>query len=333
MAIDLSPVSDFFSNIKDKLTNPFFGTLILVWLTRNWELVYSIFNFDKNLQREDKVIFIKTYFNNLNFWYETFINVGLALVTMVIGYGLVVLTRTLSMWIEHFVMPRITNIVVSKNVVLKEEYDKANEDRDLYFNRYSEERKSVRKLSDDYEQILMNFKEMSTESVDLSKRLSVLKKSHDSLKKIEEEKTLKLKEKEDIITDKELVLSFLRKDVKSYVDDIAIYHNILVKKNLNITNYLLQNKEILRITKEIIKQGKAMDFIVSAEYLIRGSNGSMVNSFLEKMYSLNVFNLSESGKPKKLNIYGELIYYHILNNTNIKNEDFLKKITLMESTD
>lgn len=44
----------FVDNIKQKTTNPFFGTLILVWLVRNWELIYTLFNFDKDWLLSDK---------------------------------------------------------------------------------------------------------------------------------------------------------------------------------------------------------------------------------------------------------------------------------------
>ena len=53
--------SSFFDNIKDKTTNPFFGTLIFVWLVRNWDLVYTVFNFDSDCNLEDKKEFIRKY--------------------------------------------------------------------------------------------------------------------------------------------------------------------------------------------------------------------------------------------------------------------------------
>ncbi len=33
-------------NVLQKTTNPFFGTLIAIWLVHNWQFIYTIFNFE-----------------------------------------------------------------------------------------------------------------------------------------------------------------------------------------------------------------------------------------------------------------------------------------------
>ena len=38
----------FKDNFKEKTRNPFLGTYLIVWLIRNWELIYTLFNFDQN---------------------------------------------------------------------------------------------------------------------------------------------------------------------------------------------------------------------------------------------------------------------------------------------
>lgn len=48
----------FKENIKGKTTNPFFGTLILVWIFHNWRLIYSIFNFDTSSNLDTSVMSI-----------------------------------------------------------------------------------------------------------------------------------------------------------------------------------------------------------------------------------------------------------------------------------
>lgn len=159
--MDFTPVNDFFSNIKNKLTNPFFGTLIFVWLTRNWILVYTIFNFDDNHNLDTKVLFIKKYLSEQSFWLELLINVGLTIIFMILGYLLVAGTKVLSVWIDYKVMPYFTNKVTSDKIVPREDYEKAVDERQNYFKRYEEERNSVRRISDNYDDLQGNYNSLS----------------------------------------------------------------------------------------------------------------------------------------------------------------------------
>ena len=148
--MDFTPVNDFFSNIKDKLTNPFFGTLIFVWLIRNWILVYTFFNFDSQKTLDEKIAIIKDHLKAKDFLIDLGICAWHALLFMIAGYIIIMITRGISMYVEHNAMPWITKKVISKNYVLKEEYDIASDERDDYFKKYEEERKKVRESSKDY---------------------------------------------------------------------------------------------------------------------------------------------------------------------------------------
>ena len=77
-------IESFVDNIKQKTTNPFFGTLILVWLVRNWELVYTLFNFDNDCTLSDKKQFIRDYYVSKFFWKELLLNIGIALCLMIL---------------------------------------------------------------------------------------------------------------------------------------------------------------------------------------------------------------------------------------------------------
>ncbi|WP_377717329.1 hypothetical protein [Pseudofulvibacter geojedonensis] len=52
----------FRDNFKEKTRNPFLGTYVIVWIVLNWELIYTLFNFDDNYKLENKVAFIKAYY-------------------------------------------------------------------------------------------------------------------------------------------------------------------------------------------------------------------------------------------------------------------------------
>lgn len=140
-------INSFFSNIKDKLTNPFFGTFILVLIIHHWELWYTLFNFDSDCILGDKINFVRTYIvKNLTF--KLFmLDILLAIIYMFLGYLIIVGTRSLAMWIEFGLMPMITNKIINKKVVRKSEYDDVVKEREEYFDQYEEQRKNVRIFS------------------------------------------------------------------------------------------------------------------------------------------------------------------------------------------
>ncbi|MDT0295930.1 hypothetical protein ACFQ3R_11380 [Mesonia ostreae] len=113
----------FRDNFKEKTRNPFLGTYLIVWIIRNWELIYTIFNFDKNYQLKDKVDFIKTYYSEQSF-------IGNLLTTALWAFGLLILTylllaisRLITNFSEKQITPWIYKITDSKSIVLKETFE------------------------------------------------------------------------------------------------------------------------------------------------------------------------------------------------------------------
>lgn len=126
-------ISSFFDNIKDKTTNPFFGTLILVWLVRNWELVYTVFNFDEKYNLKAKKDFINGYYKDYPLGKEMLINISIAFGLMILSYGLIILSRLVVNVTNHNIIPRMNEKTVSKLVVNKARFETVKKTRDEYF--------------------------------------------------------------------------------------------------------------------------------------------------------------------------------------------------------
>jgi hypothetical protein len=139
-------LESFFENIKQKFTNPFFGTLILVWLSRNWSIVYSVFNFDKDCTLDDKKIIINDYFKQLDFWEEFGINISFAFFFMIIGYILIIITRFIVELVETNITPTIRVWARSKKIVTKETYDLLLEESKTVYQKLIDERENVGRL-------------------------------------------------------------------------------------------------------------------------------------------------------------------------------------------
>ena len=54
--------------LDGKLSNPYFGAVIAAWIFINRVIVFSLFNFDKDLTLDERIIFIHNHFKPFNFW-------------------------------------------------------------------------------------------------------------------------------------------------------------------------------------------------------------------------------------------------------------------------
>jgi hypothetical protein len=145
--------SSFFQNVKDKLTSPFFGTLTFILLVHHWEFWYTLFTIESNLSSRQKVEVLK-YIGAREFKYQHILeDVGWTILVVSAGYGIIVLTRSLSLYIDFRIMPAITNQIINKNVVLKSQYDEMFLERDNYAERYEAERQNNRLLSKSYDEL------------------------------------------------------------------------------------------------------------------------------------------------------------------------------------
>lgn len=261
-------INSFFSNLKDKVTNPFFGTLILVWLTRNWKVIYGAFTFDESTKQATKLKFITDYFKRQYFWEELWTNVGTALAVMLGGYLLIVLTRIIVNWVEYWLMPRLNDKIVSSLVAPRKDFDEVKKERDVYAEQYETQRKQVRELSKQYDEMT----KIAQEQLDLTKQLTIDKEramSNNSRLTTENrrlEKGIKdaLDEvsvnriKDRLLTEdnKHFKNVFLRKDSVEEYEPIFLPHTIL-----NIATVLSQRKLLNKFfhTAEIIRVHGAFD--------------------------------------------------------------------------
>lgn len=165
-------VNSFFSNIKDKLTNPYFGTLILVLILHHWELLFAVFNFDNNFSLSQKLNFVSEYISIYITWKSFMLDALQAALYMVTGYLIVVLTRSIVLFIEYKLMPFITGKIVSKNVVLKTDFDEVVREREEYFDQYEEQRNNVRSFSKTIDEQTEQLKQKDDLLLDQSNKIS-----------------------------------------------------------------------------------------------------------------------------------------------------------------
>jgi hypothetical protein len=152
----------FKDNIKTKSSNPFFGTLMIVWAIKNWNLIYSIFNFDSTLKLQDKIDFIIKHFSSLPF-YKTLGNcIWDSFIIIIVSYILINLTRLISNFFEKVITPYVYKISDKSSIILKAEYDKLKQEKEQLENKFEDERQNRLRIQADYDKLESKIKEQAS---------------------------------------------------------------------------------------------------------------------------------------------------------------------------
>ncbi|PXY01421.1 hypothetical protein DF185_08015 [Marinifilum breve] len=115
-------VDSVLDNFKTKTTNPFFGTLIIVWLFHNWKLVYTVFNFDEKTKLDKKVEFIAKYLDGWGFVWNLLLCVLIAFGVLVLTYVFLGFSRFISERYEEKILPWIHSLNGDSKIVTKKKY-------------------------------------------------------------------------------------------------------------------------------------------------------------------------------------------------------------------
>ncbi|MEY4877000.1 MAG: hypothetical protein RL708_2149 [Bacteroidota bacterium] len=167
----LDNFKDAFNGIIEKVKNPFGGTFIAVWIIHNWDFVYSLFNFDKDCERVDKLYIIENYIYTRGycdlFWTPilwTFIGI---LFYLLFSYlSLAIFTAA-----ERLIKSRILSID-SKKIVSKERHNDLKEALENANKKIAEIEKSLndkRNENDDLSKVIEEIQSSSSATVETLK--------------------------------------------------------------------------------------------------------------------------------------------------------------------
>lgn len=299
-------INSFFNNIKDKLTNPYFGTLIIVLTIRHWELIFGIFNFDTEFTLDKKLEFVKNYIEN-NITWESFLwDAFQALLYMFIGYLIVLLTRSIVLFIEFGIMPFITGKIVNKNVVRRTEYEEVVKEREQYFDQYEEQRKYVRNFSktidEQTEQIKLKDENLLKQTNTISETIAKLDVTIQELESSKNENVKKGLQLDHLNNSVES----LKKENSNYLEKINGYESLYFsEKNKNffssISNF---PPEILSKVQELKNENRWKAFLQLGDFFEKG--GSIGGELLTEMIKRNLAFARD--KREDLTPIGKIIY-------------------------
>lgn len=115
-------LNSIFDNLKERTTNPFLGTLIVVWIVHNWKLLYSLFYFDSKLTLAERLCYIEEYFQKTPFYLNLFYVFLLTILVLSVTYLFLGLSRFITDFYEKRVIPKIVEFIDKTAIVLKSDY-------------------------------------------------------------------------------------------------------------------------------------------------------------------------------------------------------------------
>lgn len=290
--------NSFFQNIKDKLTNPFFGTLIIVLIWHHPQFWYSIFNFDDGVNLRQKISYLREIGTREFSIGELVNDILWTIFLVIVGYLIVLGTRTLSMWIEYNVMPLITKKIVSKNLVLRSEYDEVVKERDEYSDKYEDQRKTGRVLSKNYDELLEETNNKNTQITKFQSEITILNNKvaaekstanrfKTSFEALEKEKT-ELDSKYEKLLNNADVLHF---ENESFMD---LYFG---PENSKFYNDAIKFPSSVREKASELQHDRMWDlFLLVGKYLEEG--GSISAQAISKMEDYEIVNVDSNGKER-----------------------------------
>lgn len=106
----------FKDNIKERVTNPFLGTFVLVWIVKNWKIVYAFFFFDKEWKLQSKIDYFNAYWKEHNFFWNLVFVAFVTIALLILTYFFLAISRFFSNTFENVVIPNIQKISKGKIV-------------------------------------------------------------------------------------------------------------------------------------------------------------------------------------------------------------------------
>jgi len=146
-------IVSFKENLKSKTTNPFFGTLIVVWIIHNWRLLYTFFNFPKEAGLGDRIRFLASYLDTSAFLRNLLICIGTSILVLILTYLLLNMSRLIVNFYEKVITPWVYKITDQSSVVLKSDYNLMIEERNKIEQKYEMEHESRLKLQNEVEKL------------------------------------------------------------------------------------------------------------------------------------------------------------------------------------
>ncbi|SDQ60224.1 hypothetical protein [Flagellimonas zhangzhouensis] len=146
-------IESTYDSVKDKLKNPFYGTLFIVWIIRNREFIFNIF-FNEDINSDKRLEIIRQHFLNWDSFLKLIGTILISLGLMALIYISLNLSRFIVEFSERMARPWIQKLFSNTSIVSREDFVELEKERDYFYKKYSDERTEKTRLQRDLDQLL-----------------------------------------------------------------------------------------------------------------------------------------------------------------------------------
>ncbi|MCG8732907.1 hypothetical protein [Tenacibaculum finnmarkense] len=139
----------FKDHIKEKTTNPFFGSLIIVWSLHNWEFIYTFFNFESCETLATKIEYIRKHLSPNLFTKNLLWCILITFCVLIISYIFLNFSRLIINFFDKKITPWVYKVTDKNSIVLKSDYKILEAERDLLIIKVKEEREAKLKAQNE----------------------------------------------------------------------------------------------------------------------------------------------------------------------------------------
>ncbi|MRT91652.1 hypothetical protein [Ancylomarina sp. 16SWW S1-10-2] len=278
--MSIKPITSFLEGLKNKITNPYFGTLIGVWIIHNYKFVYSVFTFDSNTKLETRLKLVDKYLESGVFLDNLFTCIWVALVVLIITYSLLIISRAIVTLFDKRLSLWVYKYIYSKKIKSIEDFEEVVHLGGMAQKRYEEEQKLRLALQTEYKQLEIRYQA----------EILKIKELEDS---IEKEKT---NEKEDLVS-KNIVDALSKPEGHFNPNDYpvsSVKSDPFESVNKDRIKTLLQNNELIelfnKVTISILKKLPLQDDESYDQLVLTG-----VIEVLERDYENVTFGFTSNG--------------------------------------
>ncbi|MCM5530309.1 hypothetical protein [Parasegetibacter sp. NRK P23] len=177
----MEEIRDIGQTLKRRISGVFGGTFLLVWAIHNWDLIYTVLNFDSGTVLQDKILAINKILSEKRLYGLLFCPVFIALVSVFFFYVFTYITYAITYFFKLRVQPFILKRVDRSKVVEKVRYDKLSQQFFQLDNDYNADkaefirgRDDNQRLSKENSTLVLNISERNSENENLKNALAKL---------------------------------------------------------------------------------------------------------------------------------------------------------------
>lgn len=219
------------NNINEKTRNPFLGTYVIVWSIRNWEFIFTLFNFDDKTTLEEKKKLIQEYFNNNSFIPNILENILWTIGALISTYLLLNFSRLIINLSDKKLTPYIYKITDKSTIVLKSTFETLKVEKNDLEDKIS-------KLRADKGSLSVEISSLDAKNTELANKIAELIAYENETKRLTNENTKLLKEIEKL-------QGINKKDAEEIKE--------LISKNQDELKQFQKTEQLLKEAKEKIK--------------------------------------------------------------------------------